>query len=83
MQLRVEDLVVQSFKIDWGNDDRYPLDNFNFYERNPQPNLVKIPYHETSTFKPKQNCEYRVRIFVKDENKREIATKAFETYIKN
>ena len=48
LQLRPEDLIVHPFKLDWGNDNKYPLDNMHFFEYRDQPVLCKLPRHETS-----------------------------------
>ena len=68
-QLRPEDLIVHPFKLDWGNDDKYPLDNMNFFEYRDQPVLCKLPRHETSQYRPMSNVEYRIRVFVRDSSK--------------
>ena len=79
-QLRPEDLIVHPFKLDWGNDNQYPLDNMHFFEYRDQPVLCKLPRHETSQYRPKSNIEYRIRVFVRDSAKQEIAKDAFAKY---
>ena len=81
-QLRPEDLIVHPFKLDWGNDDKYPLDNIQFFEYRDQPTLCKLPRHETSQYRPMSNVEYRIRVFVRDPAKQQIAKDAFMTYQK-
>ena len=82
MQLRPEDLIVHPFKLDWGNGDRYPLDNMHFFEYKDAPVLCKLSRHETSQYRPMQNIDYRIRVFVKDSRKEAIAKDAFEKYTK-
>ena len=48
LQLKSEDLIVHQFKLDWGNNSQYPLDNIHFFEYRDQPVLCKLPRHETS-----------------------------------
>ena len=31
-QLRPEDLIIHCFKVDWGYDEKYPLDNMHFFK---------------------------------------------------
>ena len=66
--LRPEDLKVHCFKVDWGNNEDYPLDHMSFYKLNKssQAEVCNIPRYETTQYRPKQNFEYRVRVFVKD-----------------
>lgn len=80
--LRPEDLKVHCFKVDWGNDESYPLDKMKFYGLNAstQPEVCKIQRYETTQYRPKQNFEYRVRVFVKDSSKEALAKSAFENY---
>jgi len=49
-QLRPEDLIVHCFKVDWGSDELYPLDNMCFYRigQFSQPELFSLPKHETN-----------------------------------
>ena len=54
----------------------------HFFEYREAPVLVKIPRHETSQYRPKQNIEYRIRVFVRDSAKAEIARDAFAKYTK-
>ena len=49
-QLRPEDLIVHCFKIDWGSDDKYPLDNMSFFKQGAggAPEIVSLSPHETT-----------------------------------
>ena len=47
------------------------------------PEIVSLPPHETTQYRPKQNSEYRVRIFVKDSSKQELAKDAYLKYKKS
>ena len=52
----------------------------HFFEYSDQPVLCKLPRHETSQYRPKQSIEYRIRVFVRDSAKAEIAKDAFAKY---
>lgn len=80
LQLRPEDLIVHPFKLDWGSDNKYPLDNMHFFEYRDIPVLCKLPRHETSQYRPKSNVEYRIRVYVRDSAKQVIAKEAFAKY---
>ena len=82
--LRPEDLKVHIFKVDWGNDESYPLDNMHFFtlNSNSQPVACELPRYGTTQYRPKQNFEYRVRVFVKDSTKEALAKSAFARYSK-
>ena len=83
-QLRPEDLKIHCFKVDWGCDESYPLDNMTFFKLNKSSHaeLCQIPRYETTQYRPKQNFEYRVRVFVKDSSKEALAKSAFARYSK-
>ena len=72
------------FKIDWGNDESYPLDNMHFFtlDKNSQPEICELPRYGTTQYRPKQNFEYRVRVFVRDSSKKALAKAAFAKYSK-
>ena len=80
--LRPEDLKIHCFKVDWGCNEEYPLDNMHFFKLNKssQAEVCKIPRYETTQYRPKQNFEYRVRVFVKDSSKEALAKSAFANY---
>lgn len=45
-----------------------------------QPELYYPQRHETNQQRPRQNFEHRVRVFVKNPAKEELARRAFERY---
>lgn len=81
-QLRPEDLKVIVYKLDWGNDEEYPLDKIKFHKQGTmsQPQEYSLPRHETIQQRPKQCCEFKLRVYVKDSSKEELAKQAFLNY---
>jgi len=49
-QLRPEDLIVTIYKLDWGNNEEYPLDLMYFFKQGTysQPEICSLPRHETN-----------------------------------
>lgn len=79
--LNPTDLVVLSFKLDWGNGEEYPLDRINFFDSRDTSTLCKLTKFEAHQYRPQQCFDHRIRVFVRDAAKRTIAKKAFETYM--
>lgn len=50
-RLHPDDIIVHTYRLDWGNGDNYPLDSINFFNTDNQ--LVKLPRHETSQYRPR------------------------------
>lgn len=58
------------------------MDNMSFFKQGVSgvPKITSLEPFETTQKRPKQCQEYRVRIFVKDGTKAELARSAFEKY---
>lgn len=66
--LKPSDLLVHSFRLDWGNGEEYPLDAMAFFESETPDSVCSLHLNknETSQYRPKQCYEWRVRVFVKE-----------------
>lgn len=80
--LKPHELIVHPFRLDWGNGESYPLDNMSFFDQSNPEVLCTLPRHETSQYRPKQNFEWRVRVFVKDASKQQEAKVAFDRFVR-
>ena len=75
-QLRPEDLKVHCFSLDWGSGSNYPLDNMSFYKpglQSTQPEICSLPRFGSTQIRPKENIEYKLRVFVRDARKEALA----------
>ena len=75
-QIRPSDLIVKWFKLTYGN----PADQVWFY--NEFNETHRIPREKVSSLIPANYCDRFVRVFVKDPEKLEAATQAFDSFSK-
>ena len=83
VELRPDDIVIHNMKIDWAMKDKNPVDSVYFFQ-NYRDSAVgdkfHIPKEKVSTILPDVFQERKVRLFVKDLNKFDAASIAFEEY---
>ena len=82
-KLKAYDLILNPFRIDWGNGEQYPLDTMLFFESERPETACKMHTNkfETNQYRPKQSYEWRIRLFVKSGELKAAATAAFEKYL--
>lgn len=54
-RLKSSDLLVHTFRLDWGNGEHYPLDSMTFFdsEKPETPCTLHLNKNETSQYRPK------------------------------
>jgi hypothetical protein len=83
--LSPEDIIVQTFRIDYSMKDRNPVDFVSFYNSsNPQAKF-KISQEKVSLLIPQRFCENYIRVFCRDPTlaKMEAAEIALRRYLKH
>ncbi len=48
-ELKASDLIVHTFKLDWGNDENYPLDSMIFFESEKPEVACQMHYNKNET----------------------------------
>ncbi len=49
ISLKASDLIVHSFRLDWGNGEQYPLDNMVFFESEKPEVACKLHLNKNET----------------------------------
>jgi hypothetical protein len=65
--LDASDLIIHCFSLDWGNKEKYPIDDILFF--NSTEDLVVPDRVRSSHARPMNNSELRVRVLVRDGSK--------------
>lgn len=79
-QLFPDDIIVQNMKIDYCKKDKNPVDHVYFFQDAQSIDKFHIPKDKVSSLLPEFFLDRRVRLFVKDEEKFDAASKAFESF---
>ncbi|WZN63982.1 deoxynucleoside triphosphate triphosphohydrolase [Chloropicon roscoffensis] len=80
VELKPDDIVIQNLKIDWAMKDKNPVDHVYFFQNARSSEKFHIPKEKVSTLLPEVFQERKVRLFVKDQEKFDAASIAFEEY---
>jgi hypothetical protein len=75
------DIDVYEMSIDYGNGDKNPFDNIDFYNPNNLYNNFLIPSNKISLTVPDKFKESYIRIYCKDKNKLEKVKEMFTYFI--
>ncbi|XP_071957720.1 deoxynucleoside triphosphate triphosphohydrolase SAMHD1-like [Antedon mediterranea] len=81
-QLEKLNLIVERVKYDYGQKRENPIESVYFYSKEDNTKAFTIPKHKVSSMLLDHFHEMEIRVYCKDEKKKDIAKKGFEKCLK-
>ncbi|CAB5335403.1 unnamed protein product [Rhizophagus irregularis] len=81
-ELEKDDVIVDIFNLNYGNEDENPIDNVEFYDKNQPNDVFKLEESQVSYLTPKQYDELYIRIFTRNRRKIKQIRKCFKKLLK-
>jgi len=82
LQLKEEDIIVDTHVNNYAMKDQNPIDNIHWFTKWDQTESFSMPQQEISLLAPSTFSEKYVRIYCRDRTKLPIAQKSWRNYLK-
>ncbi|XP_057637424.1 deoxynucleoside triphosphate triphosphohydrolase SAMHD1 isoform X2 [Chionomys nivalis] len=71
-QLKAEDFIVDVLNMDYGMEDKNPIDHVLFYSKNNTRQAVKISKEQVSQLLPQKFAEQLIRVYCKKKDRKSL-----------
>lgn len=71
-QMKAEDFIVDVINMDYGMEDKNPIDHVLFYSKNNTRQAVRISKEQVSQFLPQKFAEQLIRVYCKKKDRKSL-----------
>ncbi|XP_007932933.1 deoxynucleoside triphosphate triphosphohydrolase SAMHD1-like [Orycteropus afer afer] len=71
-ELKAEDFIVDVINMDYGMEDKNPIDHVHFYFKNDPNRVIMIPKDQVSQLLPERFAEQLIRVYCKKTDKKSL-----------